>query len=82
MHGLAISTVDGMRAILQRVGAGPGGVDVDRTVVWHNMREEPVVYINGDPYVLRYVRSLSQDALSHTASLLLHRELGHAGFGR
>lgn len=23
------------------------------TAVWHNMREEPVVYINGRPFVLR-----------------------------
>lgn len=24
-----------------------------RKVVWHNMREEPVLYINGKPYVVR-----------------------------
>ena len=27
----------------------PGG----RKVLWHNMREEPVLYINGRPYVVR-----------------------------
>jgi hypothetical protein len=24
-----------------------------RKVYWHNMREEPVIYINGQPYVVR-----------------------------
>ena len=24
-----------------------------RRVLWHNMREEPVIYVNGQPYVLR-----------------------------
>lgn len=24
-----------------------------RKVLWHNMREEPVLYINGKPYVVR-----------------------------
>jgi hypothetical protein len=24
-----------------------------RRVLWHNMREEPVLYINGKPYVVR-----------------------------
>ena len=24
-----------------------------RKVIWHNMREEPVLYINGKPYVVR-----------------------------
>jgi hypothetical protein len=24
-----------------------------RHVLWHNMREEPVLYINGKPYVVR-----------------------------
>ena len=24
-----------------------------RGVLWHNMREEPVLYINGKPYVVR-----------------------------
>jgi hypothetical protein len=24
-----------------------------RKVLWHNMREEPVIYINGRPYVVR-----------------------------
>ena len=25
----------------------------ERPLLWHNMREEPVLYINGLPYVLR-----------------------------
>ena len=34
---------------LRVCGAGAGG----RKVLWHNMREEPVLYINGRPYVVR-----------------------------
>ncbi len=29
------------------------GVWVQVNAVWHNMREEPVIYINGRPFVLR-----------------------------
>lgn len=26
-------------------------------VLWHNMREEPVIYINGQPYVVRDLKN-------------------------
>jgi Inositol hexakisphosphate len=48
--------------MLQLIGCGPVGVaPVDpvrppegrRVAVWHNLREEPLLYINGTPYVLR-----------------------------
>ena len=29
------------------------GLEVQVNAVWHNMREEPVIYINGRPFVLR-----------------------------
>ena len=52
VFGGAIATVDGIKRVLHSVGAGPD--DEQQTcAVWHMMREEPVVYINGDPYVLR-----------------------------
>ena len=50
IYGLAIAPVSAIRAVLERVGAGPGG---GAAAVWHNMREEPTVFINGVPYVLR-----------------------------
>ena len=38
------------RSALQRMSAGPNG---DRTIVWTSLREEPVIYVNNKPYVLR-----------------------------
>lgn len=29
------------------------GFELQVSAVWHNMREEPVIYINGRPFVLR-----------------------------
>lgn len=49
MYGVAIPTVNGVRNVLNTVGAAAGA----RKVLWHNMREEPVIYINGRPYVVR-----------------------------
>lgn len=49
MYGVAIPTVSGLRRVLDQTGAKNGR----RRVLWHNMREEPVIYINGRPYVVR-----------------------------
>jgi hypothetical protein len=38
--------------VLQRVCASPGGGG-SRPALWFNAREEPVLYINGRPFVLR-----------------------------
>lgn len=43
MYGVAIPTVSGLRLVLERLGAAGGR----RKVLWHNQREEPVIYING-----------------------------------
>lgn len=43
VFGVAIPTVAGLRLVLERLGAARGA----RRVLWHNQREEPVVYING-----------------------------------
>ena len=50
VYGLAIPTAAGARAVLEALGASS---TPPRSVLWHNMREEPVVYINGAPYVVR-----------------------------
>eukprot|EP00879_Flechtneria_rotunda_P018628 GHRR01019549.1.p1 GENE.GHRR01019549.1~~GHRR01019549.1.p1 ORF type:complete len:942 (+),score=356.76 GHRR01019549.1:158-2983(+) len=49
VYGVAIPTVRGLRNVLDVLGAAHG----QRNVLWHNMREEPVLYINGKPYVVR-----------------------------
>lgn len=51
VYGVANPTVEGIRSVIQRIGSCRGG----RPVLWHNMREEPVIYINGKPFVLREV---------------------------
>ena len=48
--GCGMPTVDGLRRGLTRMGAGAGD---EASVVWTNLREEPVLYVNGRPHVLR-----------------------------
>ena len=47
VFGCAIPTVAGVRAALSFAGAR------GRLATWVNRREEPVLYIGGDPFVLR-----------------------------
>lgn len=61
VYGVANPTVEGIRAVLQRVSEG----DSERPVLWHNMREEPVVYINGKPFVLREVERPYKNMLEY-----------------
>ncbi|GFR48167.1 hypothetical protein Agub_g10003 [Astrephomene gubernaculifera] len=49
MYGVAIPTVTGVRSALNAVGANKGA----RKVYWQNLREEPLVFINGQPFVVR-----------------------------
>ena len=49
VYGVAIPTVSGLRNVLEAVGGKA------RRVLWHSMREEPLVYVNGQPFVLREV---------------------------
>lgn len=51
VYGVANPTVDGIQSVIWRIGSGVHG----RPIFWHNMREEPVIYINGKPFVLREV---------------------------
>ncbi|KDO86715.1 hypothetical protein CISIN_1g0008352mg, partial [Citrus sinensis] len=53
VHGVAIPTIEGIRNVLKHIGAQKDGKRVQ--VLWISLREEPVVYINGRPFVLRDV---------------------------
>ncbi len=44
-----------------------------RRVMWFNMREEPVIYINGNPYVVREANKPFAN-LEYTGSLLYHAD--------
>ncbi|KAI8337728.1 inositol hexakisphosphate-domain-containing protein [Chlamydoabsidia padenii] len=48
--GCAMPNKDAIKAILDTMDAGPGGT---RRVLWTCLREEPVLYVNKRPYVLR-----------------------------
>ncbi|KAK3404221.1 hypothetical protein EUGRSUZ_K00541 [Eucalyptus grandis] len=51
LHGVAIPTIDGIRNVLKHIGAQIDGKGV--RVLWISLCEEPVIYINGRPFVLR-----------------------------
>lgn len=50
VSGTAQPTVVGLSTILKAIGCGLGG---DQACTWFSAREEPVVYINERPFVLR-----------------------------
>jgi hypothetical protein len=49
IYGVAQPTVEGIRQVLRQAGSGPGG----RPALWVNLREEPVIYLNGRPFNVR-----------------------------
>lgn len=51
IHGVAQPTIEGIKGVLDQVGAAPD--QNGQTAVWTNLREEPVVYVNGRPLNLR-----------------------------
>ncbi|KAG2207019.1 hypothetical protein INT47_008488 [Mucor saturninus] len=59
--GCAMPSKDAIEAVLKSMDAGPGG---HRKVLWTCLREEPVLYVNKQPYVLR----LFQDPLKNLES--------------
>lgn len=65
IYGVANPTIDGIRAVIQRVSSSVGS----RPVFWHNMREEPVIYINGKPFVLREVERPYKNMLEYSVYL-------------
>ncbi|GAN09242.1 metal ion binding oxidoreductase [Mucor ambiguus] len=50
ISGCAMPNKDAIKSILKAMQAGPGG---RRWVFWTCLREEPVLYVNRNPYVLR-----------------------------
>ncbi|PIA40733.1 hypothetical protein AQUCO_02400064v1 [Aquilegia coerulea] len=62
VYGVANPTVEGIRAVIRRIGSSKDGCPV----LWHNMREEPVIYINGKPFVLREVERPYKNMLEYT----------------
>lgn len=59
--GCAMPSKDAIKAVLKSMHAGPNG---KRRVLWTCLREEPVLYVNKQPYVLR----LFQDPLKNLES--------------
>ncbi|GFH09568.1 predicted protein, partial [Haematococcus lacustris] len=54
IFGVGMPTLDGITGVLQVVsGARSQGAGRRCSALWINMREEPVVYVNGRPFVLR-----------------------------
>ncbi|XP_024981038.1 paladin isoform X1 [Cynara cardunculus var. scolymus] len=62
VYGVANPTVEGIQSVIQRICSSKDG----RPVFWHNMREEPVIYINGKPFVLREVERPYKNMLEYT----------------
>ena len=51
--GLAMPTKSAIERVLLRINCVPGGT---RKCLWISMREEPVIFVNGQPFVLRIVK--------------------------
>ncbi|KAI8393383.1 inositol hexakisphosphate-domain-containing protein [Radiomyces spectabilis] len=65
--GCAMPSKDAIKAVLKTMNAGPGG---KRKVLWTCLREEPVLYVNKQPYVLR----LFQDPLKNLETTGIAKE--------
>jgi protein-tyrosine phosphatase len=50
IYGVAMPTTKAVELILEKVGSGKNGNNI---LLWTSLREEPVIYVNGNPYVLR-----------------------------
>jgi hypothetical protein len=53
IYALSQPTERGILGVLEEVERNDGDGAADDKVTWVNLREEPLVYINGAPYVLR-----------------------------
>ncbi|KAJ3027080.1 hypothetical protein HK097_006242, partial [Rhizophlyctis rosea] len=67
VFGIGMPTKEAIRRVLTKVGAGKSG---GRQLVWTSLREEPVLYVNGRPYVLR----LFQDPMKNLEATGIARE--------
>jgi hypothetical protein len=65
VFGVANPTINGIRSVIHRICSTNGGCPI----LWHNMREEPVIYINGKPFVLREVERPYKNMLEYTVSI-------------
>ncbi|MBT9583462.1 hypothetical protein IV102_08930 [bacterium] len=54
VYGVAQPTVSGLKSMLNQMGAGPQGSGP--AVTWTSLREEPVIYIQGQSYTLRDIQ--------------------------
>eukprot|EP00210_Caulerpa_lentillifera_P000523 g506.t1 len=52
VYGVGMPTIEGIKDVLTAIGAGPNQQN-SSNALWFNWREEPLVYINGKPFVLR-----------------------------
>ncbi|RSH87875.1 uncharacterized protein EHS24_000393 [Apiotrichum porosum] len=52
VYGTGMPSAEGLRNALTKMGCAPGG---DRKVLWTSLREEPVLYVNSRPHVLRLI---------------------------
>lgn len=50
VYGIAQPTIDGLRTVIRRLLTDQPRND---KIQWINLREEPIIYVNGIPYVLR-----------------------------
>lgn len=50
VYGVGMPTLAGIKRVLSKVKSDPNG---SRSLIWTCLREEPVIYVNGAPYVLR-----------------------------
>jgi len=50
VHAVAQPTIDGLKNVLRKLRRDRGRGE---SILWINLREEPIIYINGIPYVLR-----------------------------
>ncbi|KAI7872941.1 inositol hexakisphosphate-domain-containing protein [Spinellus fusiger] len=67
ISGCAMPSKDAIKAVLKSMNAGPNG---KRRVLWTCLREEPVLYVNKQPYVLR----LFQDPLKNLETTGIARD--------
>lgn len=64
-YGTGLPTEKALKEVLEKVGSGPNG---NKTAVWTNLREEPVIYINGKNYTLRDVAKMNRNMENPGAS--------------
>ena len=67
IYGVAMPTREAIRLVLKRTRSGPND---SKTLIWTSLREEPVLYVNGKPYVLR----LCQDPLKNLETTGIERD--------